>query len=237
MSWGPNVNGRTEALNSLRSVVTAAPNLDAVVQGLDAQTAESGLVNPVVRKAIGQAYFEKGQFLPAVAQLQVALSGQPNDAETLKLLVECYDKMKNPDGAIGQVMRALELSRRDIKRYEELGNRFAALDRGAEAERAFTSIVEVLPNETEGHQLLAEIRQRQDRWADAIPHWEQVAKIRSLEPTGLIGLATAQLHERQYDKAAETIGKLKARPWPPHFGDAPNRIADLERQLREAKKQ
>ena len=36
--------------------------------------------------------------------------------------------------------------------------------------------------------------------------------------------------------AAETIGKLKARPWPPHFGDAPHRIAELERQLREAEK-
>ena len=63
-----------------------------------------------------------------------------------------------------------------------------------------------------------------------------MAKIRALEPTGLIGLAAAQLQEKQYDKAAETIAKLKARPWPPHFGDAPHRIADLERQLREAKK-
>ena len=236
VSWAGHVQGRAEALNSLRSVVAAAANLDTVVQGLDAKTAESGLVNPVVRKAVGQVYFEKGQYLPAVAQLQTALSAQPNDAETLKTLVECYDKMKNPDGAIGQVMRTLELKRRDIKLYEELGTRCAALDRGGEAERAFTSIVEVLPNESEGHQLLAEIRQRQDRWADAIKHWEQVAKIRALEPTGLIGLAAAQLHEKQYDKAATTIGKLRARPWPPHFGDAPHRIADLDRQLREAKK-
>lgn len=236
VSWGGHAQGRAEALNSLRSVVAAAVNLDAVVRGLDAKTAESGLVNPVVRKAVGQVYYEKGQYLPAVAQLQTALNAQPNDAETLKTLVECYDKMKNPGGAVSQVMRALELKRRDVKLYEELGNRFAALDSGGEAERAFTSIVEVLPNESEGHQLLAEIRQRQDRWADAIKHWEQVARIRALEPTGLIGLATAQLHERQYDKAAETLGKLKARPWPPHFGDAPHRIAELERQLREAKK-
>ncbi len=237
VSWGNNVRVRTEALNGLRSVIAAAPNLDAVVQQLDAQTAESGLINPVVRKAVGQVYFERNQFLPAVAQFQTALAAQPNDAETLKLLTDCFDKMKNPDGAIGQVLRALDLSRRDIKQYENLGDRYTALGRGAEAERAFTSIVEVLPNESEGHQLLAEIRQRQDRWADAIPHWEQVAKIRSLEPTGLLGLAAAQLHERKYDKAAETIGMLKARPWPPRFGDAPHRIAELERQLREAKKQ
>jgi predicted Zn-dependent protease len=236
VSWGGDMRGRAEALATLKSVVAAAANLDGVVQKLDAQTAESGLINPVVRKAVGQIYHDRGKYLQAVAQLHVALGAQPNDVETLKTLTDCYDKMKEPDGAAQQVLRALELNRRDIKSYEDLGNRFAALGRGADAERAFTSIVEVLPNESEGHQLLAEIRQRQDRWADAIKHWEQVAKIRSLEPTGLIGLAAAQLHERQYEKAAETLGKLKARPWPPHFADAPHRTAELERQLRETKK-
>ena len=97
-------------------------------------------------------------------------------------------------------------------------------------------IVEVLPNESEGHELLASIRQSQGRWADAIGHWEQVAKIRALEPTGLIGLASAQVHERQFDKAAETVGKLKARVWPANFPDAANRIADLERQVQSGKK-
>ncbi len=236
VSWGRDLRGRAEALATLKSVVAAAPNLDGVVETLDAQSAETGLINTVVRKAVGQVYHDRGRYLQAVAQLQVALAAQPNDAEALKMLVDCYDKMNNPDGAAQQVLRSLELNRRDIKGYEGLGNRFAALGRAEEAERAFTSIVEVLPNESEGHQLLAEVRQRQDRWADAIKHWEQVAKIRSLEPTGLLGMAAAQLHERQYEKAAETLGRLKARPWPPRFGDAPGRIADLERQLREAKK-
>jgi tetratricopeptide (TPR) repeat protein len=145
--------------------------------------------------------------------------------------------MKNAEGAAAQVLRATQQARRDIKLYDDLGRRYTALGRAGDAERAYTSIVEVLPNEAEGHQLLAEIRQRQDRWAEAIPHWEQVARIRALEPTGLLGLAAAQLHDRQYDKAAETIGKLKARSWPPHFGNTAGTVADLERQLRAAKKQ
>jgi len=207
-----------------------------VVEQLDAQSAETGLINPVVRKAVGQAYFNKGNYFAAIAQLQTALSGQPNDAETLQRLIDCYDRMQNPEGAIAQVLRALELSRRDIKRYEDLGRRFEALAKPAEAERAYTSVVEVLPNESEGHELLAQIRQHQGRWADAIGQWQEVAKIRSLEPNGLLGLAAAQLHEKQFDKASETIAKLKARTWPPHFGDAPGRIAELERQLREGSK-
>jgi len=236
VSWGANINGRSEALHSLNEVLKAAENLDAIMAHLDKELAETGLVNPIVRKALGKAYHDRGKFEPAIAQLQVALSAQPNDAETLQMLIDCFDKLKNPDGAIAQMVLALQLNRRDIKRYEALGQRLEGLDRPAEAERAYTSIVEVLPNESEGHALLAEIRQKQNRWTDAIGHWEQVAQIRALEPTGLLGLATAQLHEKQIDQAAATVGKLKARSWPPHFSDAPQRIAQLERQVKEAKK-
>ncbi|OWK43137.1 VIT domain-containing protein [Fimbriiglobus ruber] len=233
VSWGSDVNNRANALNELRNVIAASPNLDGFVAHLDAKTAETGLLNPIVRKAVGQVYHSQSKFPQAIAQLQLAMNAQPNDAETLNLLIDCFDKMKNPDGAIGQILRTLELSRRDIKRYEDLGKRYETTDRRAEAERAYTSIVEVTPNESEGHTLLAQIRERQGRWADAIGQWEQVARIRALEPDGLLGLAAAQLHEKQYVKAAETMEKLKARTWPPHAANAPGRIAELDRQLRE----
>ena len=236
VSWGNRVNNRTQALATLKAVLGESPDLEKFVAHLNAQLGETGLINPVVRKALGQVYFDRGNFPAALTHLQLAMAGQPNDAETQKLLIECHDKMKNPAGAVAQIHHVLDLTRRDIKLYEDLGNRYAALGESAAAERAFTSIVEVLPNESEGHALLAEIRQRQDRWADAIGHWEQVARIRSLEPTGLLGLAAAQLHERQYEKAAETIGKLKARTWPAHFPNAAGQIAELERRLRDAPK-
>jgi hypothetical protein len=54
------------------------------------------------------------------------------------------------------------------------------------------------PLESESHTLLAEIRQQQNRWPEAIEHWQRVAEIRSLEPTGLLKLAEAQLHERNW---------------------------------------
>ena len=53
----------------------------------------------------------------------------------------------------------------------------------------------------------------------AIAQWEQVARIRSLEPTGLLKLAAAQIHELQWDQAAETLRKLDTRTWPARFGD------------------
>lgn len=85
--------------------------------------------------------------------------------------------------------------------------------------------------DSEGQTLLARIRQRQDRWADALPHWQQVDAVRSLEPEGLVGLAEAQLHLKRYDDAKATIHKLRAKTWQPHAGDVLGKVRDLEAKL------
>ena len=102
-------------------------------------------------------------------------------------------------------------------------------------ERAYTSIVEALPAESESHALLAEIRQKQDRWDEAIVQWQQVARIRALEPTGLLGLAAAQIHQRQWDAAAETLKKLD-KGWPPRFSNVNDEIRKLRTQLEKGRK-
>ena len=79
--------------------------------------------------------------------------------------------------------------------------------------------------------MLAEIRQGQNRWAEAVVQWEQVARIRALEPTGLLGLAAAQVHEKQWTDVEATIKKLRAVTWPARFGDVGNRIRELDRKL------
>ena len=84
-------------------------------------------------------------------------------------------------------------------------------------ERVLTSIVEVMPNEASSHQKLAQIREEQNRWEDAMLHWKHVHRIRSLEPAGLLGLAKAQIHQEQWDAARETLRQLKAKPWPARF--------------------
>jgi hypothetical protein len=46
-----------------------------------------------------------------------------------------------------------------------------------------------------------------------------------------VGLAGAQIHEKQVDAARETLRKLKATSWPSRFTDLPNQIRDLESRL------
>jgi hypothetical protein len=90
----------------------------------------------------------------------------------------------------------------------------------------------LLPNEAEGHAMLAAIREQQDRWPDAALHWEQVARIRRLEPTGLLRLAGAQIHLEQWDAAKQTIRKLKSQTWPDRFSNVPAEIGELEARIR-----
>ncbi|MHB1035082.1 MAG: VIT domain-containing protein [Pirellulales bacterium] len=236
VSWSPRQGNRQYILETLKEVLRNSPNLDAYVKELDRQTADTGLGNPIVRKAIGQVYVERNEFGKAAVQLNLALELAPNDAETQQALIDCYDKQQDKEGAIRQTLKFLELARRDIKLAEKLGDRYGDLGRKQEAERAYTTIVEMLPNESESHTLLAEIRERQNRWDDAIAHWQEVARIRALEPTGLLKLAAAQIHQRQWAEAAATIEKLNAKGWPSRFGDVVSQTRDLERKTEDGRK-
>jgi tetratricopeptide (TPR) repeat protein len=184
-----------------------------------------------VRKSAGRVNAERSKHSEAIAQLQLAAELQPNDAETHQLLLAQFDALHDAEGAYRQLLQAVELSRREIKLYQEMGRRLETLGRPREVERAYTSLVEVLPNESEGHALLAEIREQQNRWPDAIGHWEQVARIRALEPTGLLKLAAAQVHERRWDDAAATVKKLRARSWPARFGNVDEQARQLEQRI------
>jgi predicted Zn-dependent protease len=235
VAWGNNINNRYNAIQSLKDVLRAAPDLDNYVRRLDKQSAETREENPILRKAIGQVYLERSAYRKAVEQLRIAAEVQPNDAETYKALIDCYDRQNDQQGAIEQLLAWRQLAVRDIKLYEDLGNRLEKSGQAAEAERAFTSIVETLPSESESHQLLAEIRQRENRWPEAVLQWKQVARIRSLEPTGLVNLCGALIHGQHYDEARGVLEKLKQKAWPARFENYPENVREkirlLEQQL------
>jgi Flp pilus assembly protein TadD len=231
ISWGPTHANRVNAIESLKNVLRSAPDLDAYIDALDRTTDTDGADRPVVRKALGQVLSEKSQFAKAIVQLQRAVALEANDPETQNALIACYDRLGDKSGAVNQVLQLVEVSRRDIALFRNLADRYVALEKPRDAERAYTSIVEALPSESESHALLAEIRQQQNRWPEAIVQWTEVARIRALEPTGLLRLAAAQIHEKQIPAAHETLKKLDTTPWPPRFGDIGSQVRELYRQM------
>ena len=228
--WPAGYRERADILEHLVGILQNAPKLDETIAALDVDALQSA----VVRKALGQALIRKNEHARAIPQLKLAAELQPNDAGVVDLLVVCFDKIGDKEGAVRQLLDAVEMSRREIKFYAELGRRLTELKRSEEAERANTSTVEVSPNESEGHSMLAEIREKQNRWPEAISHWERVAQIRALEPTGLLKLAEAQIHEKSWTKAGESLRKLRNQKWPEQFKEVAKQTRELEKRLEEA---
>jgi tetratricopeptide (TPR) repeat protein len=163
--------------------------------------------------------------------LRIAAETQPNDRKTHELLIQAYDLAKDPEGALRQLLASADLSRRDINLYRSLADRFKNREQREDAERAYTSIVEMQPNESESHTMLAEIRQSQNRWPEAIEQWKEVAGIRSLEPTGLLRLAEAQIHEKRREDARQTIDTLLHKDWPGRFGNIHQQAQSLKARI------
>jgi Flp pilus assembly protein TadD len=113
----------------------------------------------------------------------------------------------------------------------DLASRLARLGDAARAERVHTNMVEMMANESESHQALAEVRSEQRRFADAASEWRQVIRVRSKEPTGYLGLAKALLAAGDRKAAREPLEQLIAGTWEPRFGDVKAEARALLRQL------
>ena len=202
---------------------------------IDAQEAESGQYNYLQRSAIGTVYQENQHYDRAIAQLRIAIELQPNDRKIHQALIECYDSTGDNAGAVRQLLEQIRLNPRVIELYTDLGRRLGHAEMKRQfpegQERAYTSLVEMLPAESEGHAALAEIRQQQNRWEDAVKHWARVAEIRSKEPAGLMKLCAAQIHLDRLDDAKQSFEKLNSKIWPTRFDNLKNEIRQLGEQV------
>lgn len=227
--WAPNRSERSNSLETLNSVLRQAKDLDDFVKYLDGEAGRTGQDSPILRKAIGLIYQQRNEFAKAITQLQLAVDLQPNDAAIHNALIACFDANENRAAATKQLLKLIDLHRNDLGLYLQLTERLK--DNEAESERAATSIVDASPNEAENHAALAELRQQQGRWSEAIPEWQQVAELRKREPNGLLKLVAAQLHEKQWNDARATINKLRKTEWPTRFTDIQQQASQLENQI------
>lgn len=233
VTWGPRHDQRTNAVNQLKSVLSHAKDLDEYVKGRDQETEKTGQDSPLIRQQIGLTYADKNQYEKAIEQLELAEQLQPNDSVTHDALVKSYDALGKTAEANSQILARLDYDRHNLSLYKDLAKRFRKDD--SLEERVVTTIVEAAPNEAEHHQALAEIRQEQNRWSDAIEHWKHVAALRSLEPNGLLKLAEAQIHEKRYPQAQKTVDQLSQQEWPERFREIKDQIRKLEQQIPSAK--
>ena len=230
VSWGNHQDKRKDALERLKATIASVKNLDEYIQSLDQQAKRTGEDSPLLRKMVAAVLQQRDQYAAAIAQYRISLELQPDDRDVHQWLLECYDRLDDNAGAIQQLLAQLDFDRHNLDLHKSLAKRTEA--DSLLAERAATSIIEQAPSDAESYQALAGFRQEQDRWEEAIPLWKRVAELRKREPTGLLGLAKAQLHEGDVAAAKETLDQLRRKTWPEHFGDVHEQVRELEKQLK-----
>ena len=109
-------------------MLTSANDLDAYTQRFTAEVEKTGLENAILRKALGNVYYNNGNYKQAAIHLQAAINVQRNDVETHRKLIETYDRMKTPDKAIHQLLEAIMLSGHNLELYQDLATRYIAQD-------------------------------------------------------------------------------------------------------------
>ena len=229
VSWGRRHEQRAAATHTLKSAIISSRNRDEFVAHLDKQAEETGSDSAIIRKVLGVVLAEIGQHDKAVTQLKIAIDLQPTDAETHTALTKSYDALKQSAAAVEQMLTQLDFDRHNLELYKQIAERLS--DNEELSERAATSLIEAAPLEAKHHQALAEIREKQNRWDDAIAHWQHVTKLRALEPNGLLKLAAAQIHEEQWDHANATVKQLNQKQWPERFRQVEAEIRRLQALL------
>ena len=227
VAWGRTSRNRHQALRALRRVVETIGDLDGYVVRMDGKVKKTGLDAPVIRKTLGLVYLARKLPLKAIVQLEIARALQPNDDETHKALVRAYDAAGDGRGACAALFASIALAPMNLDLYPDLGRRLKALGQANTAERAWTTLVEVKPNEAAGHRKLAEHRSGQKRFEDAVVQWQQVVRCRAEEPDGWLRLARAQIRAGNPEGARGTVDHLLETKWEKRFGDVKVKAAKL----------
>ncbi len=219
VSWGRNQDTRSHHLNRLDQILISAKDLETFVVEFEQEVAETGLDNAILRKALGKLYLSNGTFERSIHHLRQALLVQPDDAETRTYLLEAYSRAEKPVNAIQLLLETITRNPTELQAYQNLAERYTDMDNPNQAERAYTSMVEARPEESESHEALALVRERQNRWEAALMQWENVIRIRTQEPTGYLGKYRALMKLDRTREAARVRETLLETEWPEHFGD------------------
>lgn len=184
----------------------------------------------MIRKQLGKVLLRKRRLPEAEKQLRAALQLQPSDVETHKELIELYQARQDTESAIDQMLKLIDIEKHNLDNYRQLVNRVPADSQLWE--RAITTIIEAAPNEAEHHQAVAVLREQKGNLDQAIGHWKQVAKLRELEPTGLIGLAKAQIAAKRIDDAKSTLQQIEDTKWDPRFSNVKSELQQMRQSMK-----
>jgi tetratricopeptide (TPR) repeat protein len=179
-----------------------------------------------VRFNLGGAYLEKGRYDDAMRELQASLAIYPS-ALLHRDLGTLYLRKAQPQAAITEYKKALELDPRDGAIYNDLG--YVLLQQGSieEAIQALETAVVLAPTLADAHYTLGRALAEQEHWPEAIAAYHEARRLKPdfVEAAYALGLALEASGE--YRAAAQAFEQaLRLRP---DLTIAHRRLAELYR--------
>ncbi len=222
---------RAEVLGELKKTLAGIPDLGAYAAAFEKECAASRLEKPLVRKVLGEVLLEKEDYAAAERHLEAYLACGGFDAGVLRALVRASDAQGATAKGTARLRELARLSGRDYTSYQELAERLQRQGDKEEAERALTTLAELSPNEPEGHALLAGLREKEERFAEAAAQWRCVLLLCSREPEGYLGLGRSLMAAGRRDEARAVLEDLLKGKGPSYTANAWNEAHDLLKQL------
>lgn len=232
--WPRNSKNRRDSLDRLVLVMARAKDLDSWVAKFEEELADKNMENPLMRRAIARAYMKLARPKDAARHADLALEASPDDMALHDLAIKAWDAVGKAARrtALDRVLAAARAKVREPHRWIESGNRLEALGDEGEAERAWTTAVEMMTDDTAGYVALAGVRERQKQFTDALALWRRVDALRPKQPEGLLGIANMQISLRKGAEAQETIDRLKSTDWKLRPADFDERLKSLQERVR-----
>lgn len=211
VAWGRRLDDRRLALQALEKVLAETEDLAAMEKRLDQEAVREGRDVPLLRKLLGKVRLQRGQEEAALVQLALAADLSPQDLEIYELQIRALDGLGRGREAIQPMLASAVVSGHRPAHYLDLGQRFALLEQEDEALRAWTTTVEMMPEEGESHRVLAELWESRQEWWLAEAQWRRVVTLLPEEVTGYLGLARVLQQLGRTREAGDVLQQMKSR--------------------------
>src|SRR5688500_8685193 len=183
------------------------------------------LENAAAYETRGSKALEARQWPEAVANLQKAVSLEPDNALTRLNLGTALYMQRDPDGALAQYRAATRLSPSLAKAHFGIGVILETRKQDREAIEAFTAAVRNDPAYLEARFALAQSLRRNGRVEESLPHYEYVLQISPAASQAAFGLAMGLVRLGRYQEARGRLEQAaKVVPDQPGFAHALARL-------------
>ena len=141
--------------------------------------------------------------------LEASVKAYPDDERAHSMLGNYYFATQDWEAAIAEYKRALAIDPNFSPPYNQLGYALRFLNRDAEAESAFTTYTELIPDEPNPYDSRAELLLHLGRYREAIDGYERALDLNPNFPSAYVGIGHALIYLGQPDEARKAFTKLR----------------------------